>query len=105
MFCRKCGTELPEGKFTCPSCGNFEKGNTVFISGAATYNETAKLLDVPNVLLLVLAFLVPLFGIIYYFARVSVFPTRARAYGIASLIGVAAMVVAPIIVNILVMIL
>jgi uncharacterized membrane protein YvbJ len=105
MFCRKCGSEIPEGKYVCPACGNLEKGNAVFLSGAAVYDETARLLDVPNVLMLVLAFFVPFFGIIYYFARSSVYPVRAKAYGIASLIGLAVVAVLPIIVKTLVILL
>lgn len=39
MFCRKCGTELPEGGKFCPSCGTaVEQSNSSNVEGNSSPN-------------------------------------------------------------------
>ena len=102
MKCANCGAEVQE-KLSCPYCGSRTTPQYVPYVGATVYDKNAIVDDVPNLILIFLAFLVPLFGIIYYFARVKVYKTKARAYGISALSGVAVTVL--ILVTALVMLL
>ena len=86
MFCKYCGKDIGDAVL-CPHC-NGQAGYDVLLRDATHDNPELRIMDVPNIFLIILAFFVPLFGIIYYFARISKFRVKSRAYGIASLCGV-----------------
>lgn len=87
MKCNHCGAEAGD-KLTCVYCGARTNYQYVPYNDATVINKMQKIDDVPNIFMILLAFLIPLFGIIYYFVNVSKVQTKSRAYGIASLVNV-----------------
>ncbi len=87
MFCSQCGANAEDEVF-CPQCKKQLK-TVKLMKGPFVYNENAEALDVPKLVLIILAFFAPLFGFIFYVCGVSRAPVCARAYGISSLVGVA----------------
>ena len=92
MKCNYCGKEVGN-RFTCPACGRRTNPRYVPARDATVYNEYNKLVDEPNIFFIIIAFLFPIFGILYYFAKVSQFRTKARVYMVSSLAGIAMSVV------------
>lgn len=86
MYCKYCGNDIGDAVF-CPHCKK-QSGYDVLMSDATEYNPEAKVQDVPNIFLIILAFFIPIFGFIYYIVRIRKYKTCARAYGISALLGV-----------------
>ena len=86
MFCKYCGQDIGNAVL-CPHC-NGQAGYDVLLRDATHDNPDLRITDVPNIFLIILAFFVPLFGIIYYLTQISKVRVKSRTYGIASLCGV-----------------
>lgn len=81
-YCVKCGHELLEEAVACPSCGC-----SATFSGNEPLVQTVIQPDEVSVGLCILSFLIPLFGIIYWALKSKETPKKAKACGIAGLIG------------------
>lgn len=77
MFCSKCGHELMDEAVVCTKCGCAVK-----CSGNTTADE-----DMPNGLLNVIGFLIPLAGLIMFCVMHGQTPRKANQIGLFSLIG------------------
>ena len=78
-FCQHCGKEIMEEAVVCPGCGCAVK---------ATNNAQATEVDESvSAGLVVLAVLIPLFGIIYWPVKAKTRPKCAKACGIAAIIS------------------
>ena len=86
MFCKYCGTDMGAAVF-CPQCKR-QAGYDVLLDGATHYDLERKVNDVPNIFLIILAFFIPLFGLIFYVTSIRRYKVKSRAYGISSLVGV-----------------
>lgn len=81
MFCQRCGQQLKDGQVSCPLCG-WESGfNNTFAVSQTDPN------DKNNTGLNVLAFIIPLFGLIYYLCNRNDHPIEAKGVGKWGLIG------------------
>ena len=78
-FCSKCGKEIVDEAVVCPSCG-------CAVANAPQPVQVA-VADEINVGLCILAFLVPLFGIIYWPVKYKETPKKAKACGVTALIS------------------
>ena len=92
MYCSKCGNQLNDEAVVCPKCGcisNQDAYNRAFNYSAQTsYNDTPQYTDEPNPGLSLLAFLIPLFGIIYYFCEHKKTPFASQRYLTWSIISI-----------------
>lgn len=78
-FCQHCGKELVDEAVICPGCG---------CSVQTTNNaQTPAVDDSVSGGLVVLAVLIPLFGIIYWPVKAKTRPKCAKACGIAAIIS------------------
>ena len=77
-FCQHCGKEIMDEAVVCPGCGCAVKTNNA--------QETEVDQSVSGGLV-VLAVLIPLFGIIYWPVKAKTRPNCAKACGIAALIS------------------
>lgn len=80
MFCSKCGHELANEAVVCTKCG-------CAINGANSIQNAAAGEDMPNGLLNVVAFLIPLAGLIMFCVMQSKTPRKANQIGLFALIG------------------
>ena len=97
-YCSQCGKELVQGAKFCQSCGApVESAAAAGASGGSSagycqqqnaqpnYNYVEQ--DIPSTGLNVLAFFLPLVGLILYLVYVDSTPRRAKAIGKFALIG------------------
>ena len=97
-YCSQCGKELVQGAKFCQSCGApVESAAAAGASGGSSagycqqqnaqpnYNYVEQ--DIPSTGLNVLAFFLPLVGLILYLVYVDSTPRRAKAIGEFALIG------------------
>ena len=82
MFCPKCGKEIMDEAVICPHCGCSAKW------------ETKKEYDFPSPLLTILAFLLPIIGLIIYFVYKKTCPQKAISAWKGALIGIIFCVIA-----------
>lgn len=73
-YCQHCGKQLLNEAVICPGCGCFVQAET-HIDGSVSVG------------LVILAILIPLFGIIYWPVKAKTRPKCARACGIAAIIS------------------
>lgn len=73
-FCQHCGKELLDAAVICPGCG-------CSVQAIAEVDESV------SVGLVILAVLIPLFGIIYWPVKAKTRPKCAKACGIAAIIS------------------
>ena len=78
MFCSKCGKEIMDEDVICPGCG-------CPVAGKMPQMKSEE--DVPNGVLNILGFLVPIAGLIMFCLMLGKTPTKAKQIGIFSLIG------------------
>lgn len=79
-FCQHCGKEILDEAVVCPGCG----------CSVQTTNNNAPTTEVDESVsagLVVLAVLIPLFGIIYWPVKAKTRPKCAQACGIAAIIS------------------
>ena len=76
MFCPKCGNQVHDEAVVCVHCG----------CSIGNRNATPAVKDEVSVGLCFLAFLIPLFGLIYWGVMHSKTPKRAKACGLTGLI-------------------
>ncbi len=87
-YCVKCGTELRDEAVVCTQCGcatgNYatNTANNVHLNAPAYQNA-----DAPDIGLCVLAFLIPLFGFIYWGVKYKETPKKAQACGLTAIIS------------------
>lgn len=80
-YCPNCGGEINENAVICEKCGfSVQSVNN-------THTQTTSVDDSVNVGLVILAVLIPLFGIIYWPLNAKEHPKCAQACGIASIIA------------------
>lgn len=78
-FCQHCGKEIMEEAVICPGCGcSVQSGNNT---------QVAEVDESISAGLVVLAVLIPLFGIIYWPVKAKTRPKCAKACGIAAIIS------------------
>ena len=80
MFCSKCGHEIDDEAVVCTNCG-------CAVNGIKNNVNKTVVDDVPNGLLDVLGFLIPLVGLIMYCVMHSQTPRKANQIGLFALIG------------------
>ena len=78
-YCTHCGKELMDEAVICPGCGCSAQ--------MANNNQIAEVDESVSVGLVVLAVLIPLFGIIYWPVKAKTRPRCAQACGIAAIIS------------------
>ena len=76
-YCQMCGRELMDEAVICPGCG--------CPTGTPMQQEAKR--DEVSVGLCILAFLIPLFGIIYWPVAYKNTPKRAQACGISAIMS------------------
>ncbi len=76
-FCQHCGKEVLDEAVICPACGCSVQVN----------NNATEVDDSVSAGLVVLAVLIPLFGIIYWPVKAKTRPKCAKACGIAAIIS------------------
>jgi len=81
MFCPKCGKEISDLAVICVNCG------TAIEQESVTTTAVANVEDKPSIGLCILAFLIPLFGFIYWPVKHKETPKKAKACGIVAIIG------------------
>lgn len=82
MYCKNCGTEIPEDAAVCTSCGAQTKPLE------PTYvRPTVE--DVPSTGLNILSFFFPVVGLILYLVYMDTTPIRAKKIGKFAIIGAA----------------
>lgn len=80
MYCKDCGTEIPEDAVVCTSCGAQIKPLV------ATYtNPIAE--DIPSTGLNILSLFFPIVGLILYLVYMDKTPKRAKKIGKFAIIG------------------
>ena len=80
-FCLHCGKEIMDEAVICPGCGCVVSGEVVINKEAVAGNKTSYFGWG------VLGFFIPVVGLILYFVNRTKNPARAKALGIATLIG------------------
>lgn len=94
MYCSNCGNELNEKAVICPKCGcisNPEMYNAAFDAVRNNNNgniQQTEKHDTPNPGFSILAFLIPLFGIVIYIADHKKTPVACKRYLTWSLISI-----------------
>ena len=78
-FCQHCGKELLDAAVICPGCGCSVQTTKA--------TQVAKVDESVSVGLVVLAVLIPLFGVIYWPVKAKTRPKCAQACGIAAIIS------------------
>ena len=78
-FCQHCGKEILDEAFICPGCGC-----SVQVTNSTQAMEVDQSVSAG---LVVLAVLIPLFGIIYWPVKAKTRPKCAQACGIAAIIS------------------
>ena len=78
-FCQHCGKEIMDEAVVCPGCGCSVQN--------ANNNQVAEVDGSVSVGLVILAVLIPLFGIIYWPVKAKTRPKCALACGIAAIIS------------------
>lgn len=85
MFCKNCGTNLPDGTAFCTSCGANQTAGTPATNNAVnnpapTYQAQPSPVkeDKINIGLNILSWFIPIFGIIYYFVKRNERPKEAK---------------------------
>ena len=78
-FCQHCGKEIMDQAVICPGCGCSVQSATNQNTGDIDYSVSAGLV--------ILAVLIPLFGIIYWPVNAKKRPNCAKACGIAAIIS------------------
>lgn len=68
MFCSKCGKEITDEAF-CPYCGQPTGGKST----------PYQALDAPNPLYALIAFFIPLAGLVLFIASIKAYPRRAKS--------------------------
>ncbi|MBO7149131.1 MAG: zinc ribbon domain-containing protein [Clostridia bacterium] len=76
-YCTHCGNEVNENAVVCVKCGCSIK----------PVNQVAEVNDTVSVGLVILAVLIPLFGIIYWPVKAKTRPKCAKACGIAAIVS------------------
>ena len=76
-YCQSCGAEINDNAVVCVKCG----------CATTTTNQVAEVDDTVSVGLVILAVLIPLFGIIYWPVKAKTRPKCAKACGIAAIIS------------------
>lgn len=76
-YCQNCGAEINDNAVVCVKCG----------CSAKPENQMAEVDDTVSVGLVILAVLIPLFGIIYWPVKAKSRPKCAKACGIAAIIS------------------
>lgn len=79
-YCSHCGKEVMDETVVCPNCG-------CAINNARSISTAAAGEDVPSGGLNVLAFLIPLAGLILYCTMASKTPRKAKQIGIFAIVG------------------
>lgn len=79
-YCSKCGKEVHDEAIICPQCG-------CAIAPLPPVTQQRPEADEASVGLCILAFFVPLFGLIYWAVKCKDTPKRANAIGITALIS------------------
>ncbi len=82
MFCKHCGSQLPENTVVCPSCG------TVAEVPAAYPYAQQRPYDTGSFWWAVLGFFIPLVGLILFLVWRNDKPLSAKRAGIGALVGV-----------------
>ena len=78
-FCQHCGKEIMDEAVVCPGCGcSVQNVNN---------NQVAEVDESVSVGLVILAVLIPLFGIIYWPVKAKTRPKCALACGIAAIVS------------------
>lgn len=110
MYCSSCGKELNDKAVVCPQCGCIanktaydaafnavrnENNNDVNggTAAPAPVNNMIQKEDKPNPAFSLLAFLVPIFGIVIYFADRHKTPNACKRYLLWSIISIGLIVV------------
>ena len=102
-FCQYCGNQLLDAAVMCPKCGKLVeayKGYNANPTSQPTPTPqpvTPPEEDKASVLLCILAFLIPLFGIIYWAIMHNDKPKSAKACGISAIVSIIVVVVLTII--------
>ena len=86
MKCKHCDYDVGE-KLVCPHCGQRANYQYVPCLDATIYSDRAVYDGEPNLFMIFLAFLVPLFGIIYYFTQIKYVQKKSRVYAISAISG------------------
>lgn len=79
-FCSKCGAQLFDEAVVCTSCGCAVDGNHAINSQKNANDEV-------SIGFCILAFFIPLFGIIYWAVKAKETPKKAKACGITALVA------------------
>ena len=110
MYCSNCGNELSDKVVVCPKCGCIanktaydaafnavrNENNNRANEGTTTsapFNSSVQSEDKPNPAFSLLAFLVPIFGIVIYFADRHKTPNACKRYLLWSIISIAFIIV------------
>ena len=99
MFCPNCGTQVPDNSNFCPNCAaqlnaQYNANNQYNPQGYQQpygygYNpDMPNPKDIPSTALNVLAFFVPIVGLILYLIWKDEYPNKAKKIGKAALISV-----------------
>ena len=80
MFCKSCGTQMPDNSTNCPSCGARN------VADAPVYNKGAE--DKTSIGLAILSFFIPLFGFIYGGIKYKEAPKSSKTYLICAGVSV-----------------
>ena len=80
MYCSKCGQELVDEAVVCTKCG-------CAVNGGKHITQAAAGEDIPNGGLNVVAFLIPLAGLVMYCSMQGKTPRKANQIGIFALVG------------------
>lgn len=80
-YCSNCGKELSDETIFCPNCGHA----TDLASNNSSYSPQKE--DKISVGYCILAFLFPIFGLIYWVVKKDETPRRANAVGITALVS------------------
>lgn len=92
MYCSNCGNNLNDKAVVCPQCGciaNQGAYNAAFNYANSDQNRyNSEKTDEPNPVLSVLAFLIPLFGIIYFFCEHKNTPFACQRYLTWSIVSI-----------------
>ena len=76
-FCQSCGAEINDNAVVCVKCGCSIK----------PVNQVEKVDDTVSVGLVILAVLIPIFGVIYWPVKAKTRPRCAKVCGIAAIIS------------------